>query len=268
MEGLQDGDAHLTAGEVVVGAVDDVFLVPQEIETDEERHEKEAVHAHLGQQQSGRAAEDAAVLDHGGDGDAEGVEQAAKADDSMGFEADTAEQVVDGPFPDGVAVAVEEDALFDFALRFLDGHHVMPCCLFEEPVHELLVHTELQQGDECSQTAQDGADDRREPVSAQRDEDEGDGKVEPAEEAVRMLLELLDDDLFTAVLLTELCVIFTGLEFALGTGRSFFECLDDVGDVPDDPVSHLIFFIDQLFESHFRSTLLFNITFSRGVRPG
>ena len=144
----------------------------------------------------------------------------------------------------------------------------MPCCLFEEAVNELLVHTELQQGDERSQTAQDGTDDRREPVGAQGEENEGDGEVEPAEEAVRMLLELLDDDLFTAVLLTELCVIFTGLEFALGTGRSFLECLDDVGDVPDDPVSHLIFFIDQLFESHFRSTLLFNFTFSRGVRPG
>ena len=67
MEGLQDGDAHLATGEVVVGTVDDVALIPQEVEADEERNERKAVNAHLGQQDGGGAAEDAAVLDHGGD---------------------------------------------------------------------------------------------------------------------------------------------------------------------------------------------------------
>ena len=67
VEGLQDGDAHLTAGEVVVGTVDDVVFVPQEVKADEERNKGEAVDTHLREKQSGGTAEDAAVLDHGGD---------------------------------------------------------------------------------------------------------------------------------------------------------------------------------------------------------
>ena len=66
----------------------------------------------------------------------------------MAFKSNSAERVVNRPFPCCIGVAVEYNPSLDFAGRLFVSGYVVAGSLFEEEVDGLLVKTELKENDD------------------------------------------------------------------------------------------------------------------------
>ena len=131
LHGFEDGDAHIAAGEVVVGAVHRRLGIPHEVHADEAGDKDElgdaapeqrlavdesvSVKAELGHVRNAVGAE------HRGRNyrKHESDERAKEARSDVQLIHRAAELVVDGPVPRRVGVTVEEDARLHFAVHFL-----------------------------------------------------------------------------------------------------------------------------------------------------
>ena len=160
LHGFEDGDAHIAAGEVVVGAVDGGLGIPHEVHADETGDEHElgdaapeqrvtvnggvCVKAEFGHIRNALRAEHRG----GNDRKHESDECAEEAGADVQLINRAAELVVDGPVPRRVGVTVEEDARLHFARALLDGGDIVSRLFGEEEIECLLIQHELADHDQ------------------------------------------------------------------------------------------------------------------------
>ena len=252
-QALENGHAHLTAGEVVVGAVDDAVLIPQPVQTDEERDEQQTPEAGFLQTGIGDLAE-RALFFPAHEAEDGVIEDGGETEDSVALKTDAAELVVDRPLPGGIRMAVKDDAALDFALRLLDGGHVVARLLGEQRIHHLNIGTELHQrnGQRCGIQADRHR--RCGKIGCNACQRQADGIVDPAVERTRVLLEGLHLCGVAPKVLGHLGIVFTGLLLAAGAGAPFLKRLAHMRNVADNPFRDIGLLIDNCFEIH-NSTL-------------
>ena len=265
---LEDCDAHVAAGEVVVCAVDGGVGVPHEVHTDEEGHKYEmcysapeqrfAVDEGVGVKRELGHVEHIADSDRRDDAEHEGDERTDDAGADVSLVDLAAPLVVDGPVPRRIGVTVEEDACIDFAFALLDGGDIVSCLFGEYEVDHLFVEPELQNHDCEPERDENDAEQRHDKEHRHSREGEGDGEVNPPEEGVRILFERLEVRAFaTAILFQDIGHVLAGELFALLTGGAFGQILADVGDFVHHVLRAVRFAVDKFFQiSHECSSVI------------
>ena len=146
LEELENADAHVAAGKVVVCAVNNAAVVYHEVKTDDERNKKKSPKSRLckriGGADSGKADSVLYNIDYRKN---KIIESAQAADDCVTLKAYAAELVVDGPLPGCVWMAVEDNSPFGFTGTLFDCSNVVAGLFLEERINNLFVGSELKQ---------------------------------------------------------------------------------------------------------------------------
>jgi len=219
----QQGNPHITAGKVIVCAVDNFFRVKRKPDCNEKR-KKEKAPTGGGQRPCPRAA-NSTSRNHS-------IESNANQRHYIRyFKHNAAEMIVQCKFPRRIDMTIEKNTTFYFALTGTNCRHIYTLAFRKHPVNDRFIHHKVENEQKYGYTSGNQADD-----GMQKKTEAGYGIKHRRHTAVsvkriRMCFKCLNNRLFTSALIVKnLCHVFRCFALSSAAGRPLFHVPADVCD--------------------------------------